>query len=346
MASGPGRCSAPTGPTRSSSRCCWPTAVRSAPWRCSSRRTRSTGTSPAPPAPRWRPDGGPTTSRSTSTRCAGWWRPSSPVITFLCSPNNPTGRAEPVDAIESVLALTPGLLVVDEAYGQFAPSSALDLVRRGGAGADRVVVVRTFSKTWSLAGLRLGYLVGPPDVVRACELVALPYHLDAAKQLAGRLALQYVDEMETGWPCSTRSGAGSPPPCPPSRSRRWPSDANFILFRPPRRAAREVWGDLLDAIRPRARLFGVAGARPGACGSRWASRRERPVPGRTERKPAMSAPRRHPPRRGPGQSCGRPRRRPSTWPSTSTAPASPTSPPVCPSSTTWSASSAATGGST
>jgi histidinol-phosphate aminotransferase len=174
---------------------------------------------------------------------------SDPVITFLCSPNNPTGRADPLEQIEAVAAMAPGLVVVDEAYGQFASSSALDLAGPGSGaeGADRVVVVRTFSKTWSLAGLRLGYLVAPAAVVEACELVVLPYHLDAAKQLAGRLALQFVDEMETrvallkeerGRIAATLAGLPV---------ETWPSDANFILFRPTTKEARDVWGELLDS---------------------------------------------------------------------------------------------------
>ena len=59
-----------------------------------------------------------------------------------------------------------------------------------------LVVVRTFSKTWSMAAARLGYLVGPSWLVRHLEDVVLPYHLDAAKQVAGRLALRHVDEMD------------------------------------------------------------------------------------------------------------------------------------------------------
>ena len=169
-----------------------------------------------------------------------------PVITFLCSPNNPTGRADPVDAIASVLGLTPGLLVVDEAYGQFAPSSALDLVGRAGPGAERVAVVRTFSKTWSLAGLRLGYLIAAPDVVRACELVALPYHLDAAKQLAGRLALRYVREMEVRVALVNEERGRIAAALASLPVQTWPSDANFILFRPTDSPAREVWGHLVD----------------------------------------------------------------------------------------------------
>ncbi len=78
-------------------------------------------------------------------------------------------------------------MVVDEAYGQFAPWSALELLD------DDVplVVTRTFSKTWSMAAARLGYLVGPAWLVAELEKVVLPYHLDALKQVAGRLALDY-----------------------------------------------------------------------------------------------------------------------------------------------------------
>ena len=199
--------------------------------------------------------------------------PTDPVITFLCSPNNPTGRAEPLDQIRAVVDITPDLVVVDEAYGQFAPSSAMDLVRSGVAGSSRVVVVRTFSKTWAMAGLRLGYLIGSPEVVRACEMVALPYHLDAAKQLAGRLALQFVDEMETRVAMINEergriAAAFSDPAGGDLALRRQlhpvPTDqeeGTGGVGRPPR------------CIGTRARLFAVAGSRPGAFGSPWGSRR-------------------------------------------------------------------------
>jgi histidinol-phosphate aminotransferase len=169
-----------------------------------------------------------------------------PAITFLCSPNNPTGRAEPRTDIETVVELAPGLVVVDEAYGQFAPSSALEIVRDDPAAADRVVVVRTFSKTWSMAAARLGYLVGPPEVVAACELVALPYHLDAVKQLAGVLALHYTNQMEARVALLTEERGRIESTLLDLPVDTWRSDANFILFRPTGRPARQVWQDLLD----------------------------------------------------------------------------------------------------
>ena len=91
-----------------------------------------------------------------------------PHVTFLCSPNNPTGGVEPPDLVRATLALEPGLLVVDEAYGQFARWSAMELVDE-----DRpLVVVRTFSKTWSMAAARLGYLVGPAWLVAELDKVS------------------------------------------------------------------------------------------------------------------------------------------------------------------------------
>jgi histidinol-phosphate aminotransferase len=169
------------------------------------------------------------------------------VITFLCSPNNPTGRAEPLDQIAAVVDMAPGLVVVDEAYGQFAGTSAVDVVKSGAPGSDRIVVVRTFSKTWSLAGLRLGYLVGSPEVVQACETVILPYHLDAAKQMAGRLALQYVDQMEARVAMIKEERGRIAAAMVDLPVETWPSEANFILFRPTTTDAVEVWTRLLGA---------------------------------------------------------------------------------------------------
>jgi histidinol-phosphate aminotransferase len=172
---------------------------------------------------------------------------SQPVITFLCSPNNPTGRAEPPEIVAHVLERAPGLVVVDEAYGQFSPWSALELIRSGAPGAERLVVVRTFSKTWSMAACRLGYLVGDPGVVAACEAVVLPYHLDAMTQAAGRLALGYVDAMEARVALITEERGRIASALAELALESWPSDANFILFRPTDRVAADVWRDLLEA---------------------------------------------------------------------------------------------------
>ncbi len=167
---------------------------------------------------------------------------ASPVVTFLCSPNNPTGLVEPEVNIREVLALAPGLLVVDEAYGQFADWSAIGLIDED----TPLVVTRTFSKTWSMAGSRLGYLIGPSWLVAELDKVALPYHLDAAKQIAGRLALTYVDEMEARvqFIVSERDRLSSAMAA--MELDVFPSGANFILFRPRTVAGKVVWQTLLD----------------------------------------------------------------------------------------------------
>jgi histidinol-phosphate aminotransferase len=169
-----------------------------------------------------------------------------PVITFLCSPNNPTGRAEPPEVVTHLLERAPGLLVVDEAYGQFAPTSALDLRRSERRETRRLVVVRTFSKTWSMAACRLGYLVADPEVVEACESVALPYHLDALTQVAGRLALRHVAAMEERVALVKEERGRISAALRELPVETWPSDANFILFRPLKRSAKQVWNDLLE----------------------------------------------------------------------------------------------------
>ncbi len=167
---------------------------------------------------------------------------STPAITYLCSPNNPTGMVETPETVREVLSLVPGLLVVDEAYGQFAPWSALDLV------ADDVplVVTRTFSKTWSMAGARLGYLVGPRWVVAELEKVVLPYHLDSLKQAAGRIALRFVDQMEQRVSQLTEERGRLEVALRELPCEVWPSAANFILFRPTSVAGAEVWQRLVD----------------------------------------------------------------------------------------------------
>ncbi len=207
----------------------------------------------------------------------------APVITFLCSPNNPTGRVEPPGLVRHVLSRAPGLVVVDEAYGQFAHWSALEL--RGASAAPssgraipsrqssggpsggpskeppgepplephieesarrRLGVVRTFSKTWALAAVRLGYLVADPEVVDACQQVALPYRLSTATQLAGLLALKHDAAMRERVAAVTEERGRVQAGLAILPVETWPSEANFILFRPLERPARRVWSDLLD----------------------------------------------------------------------------------------------------
>jgi histidinol-phosphate aminotransferase len=167
---------------------------------------------------------------------------AAPAITFVCSPNNPTGMLEAEATVRHVADAAPGLVVVDEAYGQFARWSALDLV-----SDDRpLVVTRTFSKTWSMAGARLGYLVGPRWLVAELDKVVLPYHLDALKQVAGTLALDFRDEMDVRVATLVEERGRLVTLLGDLPVELWRSDANFVLFRPKGRPGREVWQGLLD----------------------------------------------------------------------------------------------------
>jgi len=168
--------------------------------------------------------------------------PLSPSVTFVCSPNNPTGRSEPIDTVERILESAPGLVVVDEAYGQFSKWSAVDLL----ADHRNLVVVRTFSKTWSLAALRLGYALADPEVIDALFRVTLPYHLDALKQAAGRVALRFRPEMLARVARLTAERGRLEAAMAPLAVDLYPSDANFILFRPRTRDAKDVWRTLVQ----------------------------------------------------------------------------------------------------
>ncbi len=167
---------------------------------------------------------------------------ADPSITFLTSPNNPTGLVEPREAVEEVLALAPGLVVVDEAYAQFASWSSMSLL----ADDRPLVVTRTFSKTWSMAGCRMGYLIGPADVVAQLERVVLPYHLDAASQIAGRLALRFQAEMEARVAAVVVERERLLAGLRLLPVEVWPSGANFVLFRPLALDGAAVWKGLVE----------------------------------------------------------------------------------------------------
>ncbi len=117
-----------------------------------------------------------------------------PTLLILTTPNNPTGTLTPVAVIEEICGRVECLVVVDEAYQEFTEEpddSALALLPAFG----RLIVVRTMSKAFALAGGRVGYLAATPAVVDACRIVRLPYHLSAQTQALARVALAYSDEL-------------------------------------------------------------------------------------------------------------------------------------------------------
>jgi len=166
---------------------------------------------------------------------------AEPAVVFVCSPNNPTGNAQPVEVVEGLASGGDSLVVVDEAYVEFGGRSAAGLV----AGYPNVVVVRTFSKAFALAGARIGYCLASPEVVDDLRRVRLPYHLSALTQAAGLVALRHKEDALAILEAVRQERDRILAELPSLEVRAFPSDANFVLFRPPK-PAREVWRGLLD----------------------------------------------------------------------------------------------------
>lgn len=167
-----------------------------------------------------------------------------PDVVFVASPNNPSGQSVSLPDLRRLLDVVPGILIVDEAYGEFSSEpSAVALV---GEYPTKLIVSRTMSKAFAFAGGRLGYLIATPAVIDAMLLVRLPYHLSSVTQAAARAALRHADdtlgsvaaliaERERVGAALTRLGF-----------RVIPSDANFVLFGEFADAA-ATWQRYLDA---------------------------------------------------------------------------------------------------
>ena len=117
-----------------------------------------------------------------------------PSVVLLPSPNNPTGTALPLATVRAVCDAAPGVVVIDEAYGEFrreGTPSALELLD----STPNLVVSRTMSKAFALAGARLGYLAASTEICDALRVVRLPYHLSAVTQAVALVALQHAEEL-------------------------------------------------------------------------------------------------------------------------------------------------------
>ena len=112
-----------------------------------------------------------------------------PDVTIICSPNNPTGCVISDEELVVVLKAARGLIVIDEAYHEFAGHSAVSLL----GDHKNLVVLRTFSKAMAMAALRVGYLLGSPELVLEIAKAVLPYNLNAFSQTAGEVAIEMFD---------------------------------------------------------------------------------------------------------------------------------------------------------
>lgn len=154
---------------------------------------------------------------------------AAPLV-MLCSPNNPTGRRLDPDRILALLERTDAVVAVDEAYVEFAGGGSLAGLAGNPDVGSRLVVIRTFSKSWGLAGLRTGYLVGDPALVAMMDVVGLPYRLTAPAIELATAALEAREEMERRceWLRTERERVSSA--LAGQGLRVLPSDANFLLF--------------------------------------------------------------------------------------------------------------------
>ncbi|MGE5828389.1 MAG: histidinol-phosphate transaminase, partial [Micromonosporaceae bacterium] len=172
-------------------------------------------------------------------------REHQPDIVFLCSPNNPTGTALDPAVVEAVLEHAPGMVIVDEAYAEFARPDTRSTLALLDA-YPRLVVTRTMSKAFALAGVRVGYLAAAPAVVDAVQLVRLPYHLSSLTQASARAALAHAPALlaqveaikdQRDRIVSGLRGLGL---------RVADSDANFVLFALSSMDSQTLWRALLE----------------------------------------------------------------------------------------------------
>ncbi len=163
-------------------------------------------------------------------------------VLFLCSPNNPTGNQFPLAEVEQLAREFSGLLVVDEAYVEFAAETALPLLAR----SANVILLRTFSKAFGLAGMRLGYLLAPPRLSRIfAEKVQYPYPVNAFAVRLARLLLDAYDEVRASIEIVKREREWLRAELRALGVRAFPSQANFVLFEVGDQA-RAVWRHLAE----------------------------------------------------------------------------------------------------
>mgnify|MGYP001454902407 CR=1 FL=1 len=162
------------------------------------------------------------------------------ALTIIASPNSPSGNRISNEAIGRVAANTSGLIVVDEAYAAFASSNALSLINQ----FTNIVIVRTLSKSHSLAGLRLGFAVAQPKVISGLSKVKDSYNVDSVSSRVGSVAIQdtaYTEKIVRDI-CNARDELSAA--LTNIGFLVWPSEANFLLVRPPHENAKTIYTTL------------------------------------------------------------------------------------------------------
>ena len=171
---------------------------------------------------------------------------NKPTLTFITTPNNPTGGAVTIDEIKRLADAAKsvgGLLVVDEAYAEFSQEiSAVTLISNN----PHVIVIRTMSKAFAFAGARVGYLVSDQAVKDAMMIVRLPYHLSALTQAAAQVAIDYRAELLAGVSALIAARENVVSALGAMGLSTIPSSANFVLFTGFKQDAPQLWSALLE----------------------------------------------------------------------------------------------------
>jgi histidinol-phosphate aminotransferase len=166
----------------------------------------------------------------------------APEIVVVCSPNNPTGNCEDPETVDALASAAPGLVIVDEAYVEFAgPGRDLQRLLED---HTNLVIVKTLSKAWRLAGVRLGYMLADPAVTSLIARVRLPYHLSTFSQAIGVAALRRTDDALEHIRAITQERDRIGRSLNDMNVECFESHANFLLFRVAE--SHKVWSELLD----------------------------------------------------------------------------------------------------
>ncbi|HEY9645390.1 MAG TPA: histidinol-phosphate transaminase, partial [Chroococcidiopsis sp.] len=162
------------------------------------------------------------------------------TVTMIASPNSPSGTAIPLATLETLVSQATGLVVIDEAYADFAEENALGLVAR----YPHVIVLRTLSKGYSLAGLRLGFAIAQPSLLEQLGKVKDSYNVDAIACAMGAAAIADQDYKNATAAQVKVDRAILTAGLEQLGCRVWPSQANFVLTQPPRNAAAALYQSL------------------------------------------------------------------------------------------------------
>ena len=167
------------------------------------------------------------------------WPVRGAHLTLVANPNSPTGTVVPIADLERLAQELPGPLIVDEAYADFAETNALNLVRLG-----NVVITRTLSKSYSLAGLRFGFGIAPPDLVREFNKVKDSYNCDALSLACAAAALDDQDYMRQTRAKILRTRTRLVQTLPALGFSVLPSQANFVWARRDDRPVKPIFEEL------------------------------------------------------------------------------------------------------